>query len=187
MTMRPRPFSRSTARGYSLIEMMIVVSMLAFVLLLCTTTLHALFRLNRAERAGLVEASALDRLARRLREDAHAATEARVERPPGKGKRLILTQSDRKTTTYEAAAARDGSVEIDRRSGANGLEARETFTLKHVGAARFEVDAAVSKSGRGGLARLVVTRREDLRAGPATRVFEGAVGRDAEVAREAGR
>ena len=72
--------SRCPARGgYSLVELLIVISILTFVLMLCGMTLQSLFRLDRVGRHDTLEARTLDRLAESFRTDAHAAVGSQTE------------------------------------------------------------------------------------------------------------
>jgi len=64
---------KNNRRGYSLIEMVVVLTSLVFMLGVCSVLLHGLMRLDRAERSQRLIAVDRDRLARQFRRDVHAA------------------------------------------------------------------------------------------------------------------
>lgn len=75
--MRPR-FHAATPRGYSLIEMLIVMLNLGLVLGMSVTLLHAMLSLDRQVQKRLESDASLARLAEQLRSDAHLAEEVVV-------------------------------------------------------------------------------------------------------------
>ncbi|MDR3638653.1 MAG: type II secretion system protein [Isosphaeraceae bacterium] len=64
-------------RGYSLIEMLIVISGIAILFGMSVGMIHMLLRLDRGNRARIGEKTTISRLAHALRRDAHAAVAAR--------------------------------------------------------------------------------------------------------------
>ena len=66
-------------RGKTLIEMLILVSMLSAILATTATTLVALFKTDRQIRGDLTQLTALARLSSRFRTDAHAATSCQID------------------------------------------------------------------------------------------------------------
>ena len=60
-------------RGFSLIEMLVVITVSAALLGICTSILHLLMRSERAGRDHLHQATSAARLARQFRNDVHAA------------------------------------------------------------------------------------------------------------------
>lgn len=108
-------------RGFTLIEMLVVITLGAIVLGLCVMLTQSLLRLNRAGQARLTEGSALGRLSRTFRDDVRSALEANTD-PGGDAKgpaRLTLTMPDRQTLEYRFegnALLRLGRVEgeVDR-------------------------------------------------------------------------
>ena len=156
-----RPACGGTARrGYSLVELMIVVSMLSFVLLLCTTTLHALLRLDRGERSDLMESRALDRLAGLLRDDAHRATAARIERDAMQRERLVLTRTNHETLIYEWSPAADGSVSLERRATVGGAATAPAATAGSGKPAASASPAATAGSGKTTISATPAAARE---------------------------
>lgn len=91
--------------GKSLIEMMIVMSLLSSILLLCGQMLMGMFRADTAQSAVAERTAAHLRLADRFRADVHAASEARLE-PVGEGvtrkEQLVLSLPEGRTATYAA-------------------------------------------------------------------------------------
>ena len=65
-------------RGYSLVEMLFVMSALAVVFGLCVSLIFMLIRLDKAGRARVTQAVIVERLARQFRQDARAATKGNV-------------------------------------------------------------------------------------------------------------
>jgi len=91
-----RPLAPRSRRGYSLIEMLTVMSCMAVALTLTAGLLHQLLRVDRSERARVVAASSLERLAHDLRRDAHATTKP-VERLDS---RLVLHLDEDRSVEY---------------------------------------------------------------------------------------
>jgi type II secretory pathway component PulJ len=91
--------------GKSLIEMMIVMSLLSSILLLCGQMLMGMFRADTAQSAVAERTAAHLRLADRFRADVHSASEARLE-PVGEGvtrkEQLVLSLPEGRTATYAA-------------------------------------------------------------------------------------
>ena len=97
--------------GKSLLEAVVMISMLAIVVGMSATSLATLFRLRRQFSRDAEQAQALDRLASRLRSDAHEAVSASVETG------LVLTLADGRTIEYSHVSPslvrqvkRDGAV-----------------------------------------------------------------------------
>jgi prepilin-type N-terminal cleavage/methylation domain-containing protein len=107
-------------RGFTLIEMLVVITLGAIVLGLCVMLTQSLLRLNRAGQARLTEGSALGRLSRTFRDDVRSALEANTDPEDAKGPaRLTLTMPDRQILEYRFegnALLRLGRVEgeVDR-------------------------------------------------------------------------
>ncbi len=77
-----RSGSNRSRRGYTLIEMLLVITGLAIVFGICVGMIHLLIRLDRGSRVRLAETTTIARLARQFRQDVHAA--AAVRRIAGK-------------------------------------------------------------------------------------------------------
>jgi type II secretory pathway pseudopilin PulG len=123
-------------RGYTLVEMVLVIGALSAVLGLCVAVIGALMTLDRAGRARLNEGATLARLARQLRQDARAASKGEVTgRRQVPDRRLVLTLPDDRVVGYEWSAGR--LLRTERAPG--GPERRESFRLPLRGAPRFRV------------------------------------------------
>jgi prepilin-type N-terminal cleavage/methylation domain-containing protein len=83
-------------RGFTLIEMIVVISTLATLLGITTAILFQMFRVDQSERARVVAASNLERLARAFRIDAHAST-GPADRTDA---RLVLPMADGRSIEY---------------------------------------------------------------------------------------
>lgn len=105
--------------GKTLIEMVVIVSLLAVVFAGSTTTLAALFRIDRQLRRDAEQSTSLSRLSARFRADVHEATNCRVQQT------CVLTLPDSREIHY-AAADREITREV-RRDGK--LEHRDGFRL----------------------------------------------------------
>jgi hypothetical protein len=134
-----RSKNRVPRRGYSLIEIVLVIGSVWVVLVLCALLLHALLRLDRAGRSDLTESFTISRLARQFRADVRAATEAQ---PDAKG--LNLTRADGRSIVYRAEARRL----VREESEAGSVRRREAFSLSRLAKAGLEK--------RGGFVRLTL-------------------------------
>lgn len=111
-------------RGVSLVELLVVITMLA-ALLTCTSV--TLIRLLRAQSSGgqaLAEALTISRLARDLRRDAHAAVTAELA-GPAESRKLTLTTAAGAGTTY--ALGGDGVMRVG--PAADGAALHEEYRL----------------------------------------------------------
>lgn len=89
--------------GKTLLEMMIVMSMLSSILLLCGQMLVGMFRAEAAQTEALQRVSAQQRLADRVRADVHSANAAKVEtvgEDGHKAEQLVLSLPDGRTANY---------------------------------------------------------------------------------------
>jgi hypothetical protein len=110
-------------KGYTLVEMLIVISGLAVVFGLSVGMIHMLLRLDRGSRSRLGEKASISRLAREFRRDAHAAISARsvdadgrrgVELELGGGRKVTYADDASKLVRYETAGADPARREIYR-------------------------------------------------------------------------
>jgi type II secretory pathway pseudopilin PulG len=128
--------------GKSLIEVMVVITVVSVVLAACTTTLAALLHVERQFRRDAEQTVALSRLAARIRSDAHQATGLQA------GDACMLSMPGGAAIHYAA----DGRAIIrEVRRGMN-VEHRDAFRLP--GDARIAF-AAVEQPG-GQLLRLTI-------------------------------
>ena len=93
-------------RGYTLIEMLIVIALLSVMVILATMTLAILMRSERAGGDALVAAQAGHRLARQFRDDVHAAHDATVDSTnPARPVLSLLSGDGRVTVTWRRVEA----------------------------------------------------------------------------------
>jgi prepilin-type N-terminal cleavage/methylation domain-containing protein len=86
-------------RGYALVEVLVVMTIVATMLALCAGMIHLLLKLDRANRSASEVAADLSRLAVDFREDAHASTSLDPTVQPAD--RLTLPIADKKTVEYQ--------------------------------------------------------------------------------------
>jgi type II secretory pathway pseudopilin PulG len=138
---------RPRRRGKTLVEMLVLITILSMILGGVGTTLVALFKTDRQVLRDLDQLAALSRLGSRFRTDAHAAQSCQV------GESCQLTLSDGRTIDY-SVAPRKISREV--RRGDEVLH-RDAFTLPEAAIVRFELPA----ESQGRLVRLVISAKED--------------------------
>ena len=124
---------RNRTCGYSLIELLVVITVLASLLGLCVGTLHLLMKLDRAGRDASDEAADLFRLARDFRADVHAATDA--EPPSPSAERFSLALGEGRTVDY---AIRPGAITRLVRLG-DRVVGRESYRRPAKAPASFDV------------------------------------------------
>jgi prepilin-type N-terminal cleavage/methylation domain-containing protein len=113
--------NRASRRGYSLIEMIVVISGLAVLLGLCAVTIQLLMCVSADAQARRSHAAALGRLAEQFREDVHGCDDAEA-RPAGG---LRLTRRPRVVIDYQTREGR-----VDRIESVDGqVSQHESFTL----------------------------------------------------------
>ena len=99
--------NRSARRGISLIEVMVVISVLAALLGLCAVTIQLVMRVGSDAQARRSAAAALGRLAEQFREDVHACDDVQLRTSAG----LRLRLNPRVMIDYELHAGRIARVE----------------------------------------------------------------------------
>jgi prepilin-type N-terminal cleavage/methylation domain-containing protein len=119
--MRPR------RRGFTLIEVVLVVGAVAIVTGLCAGLLRALLRLDRVAKTHALETAAVARLARQFRLDVHAGTAQPAGTPAEPATKLELALPGDRSILYEARA---GGVVRSQRHGAE-IERRESYGLPY--------------------------------------------------------
>jgi prepilin-type N-terminal cleavage/methylation domain-containing protein len=158
-------------RGYSLIEMLVVITVGSLMLGLCVGTIHMILKLDRGGRTQVTERAARARLAQYFRADVRAAL--RTEPATGRSERLSLFLPEQRVVEYKIEPGRVLRV----RTEAGTLKNRDAFSLPRKSVARLEVEDRAGRTFAG----LVVEDQE--RATPSTaragqfRV-EGVVGKD---------
>jgi hypothetical protein len=143
---------RRPRRGIALVELLVVISVTAILILLCATLIHTFLRLQKSDQALLVEGASLSRLARDLRRDAHASL--RAETAAGSA---VLDRPDGTRVEYRP---REGA--LDRVERAKGeVRRRESYRLPSRAAAAFEV----VEDGGSKLLTMTITRPRGSRRG----------------------
>jgi hypothetical protein len=151
---------RKGRRGYSLVEIVLVIGGVTIVLGMCGVLTHALLRLDKGGRAWLADASTDARLARQFRKDARSATASAPAGDDG----ISLTSPGPREVVYTYGAGRLTRTE----SSAGEVRSRESYVVGRKGGARFQVEDGFARltlgrtsGGAEGLARpaLVVEAR----------------------------
>lgn len=128
-------------RGYSLIEVVLVIGGVAIVLGITGGLLHSLLRLDRAGRIALNDTTAIARLARQFRQDVRRSDTAKSV-----ASGLELDGRNGPPIAYRV----DGNRLLREEGKKGAVEAREGYPLDRLGPVGFEVD--------GGRVRLVMAR-----------------------------
>jgi prepilin-type N-terminal cleavage/methylation domain-containing protein len=140
-------------RGYALVEVLVVMTIVATMLTLCAGMIHLLLKLDRANRSASEVASDLNRLARNFREDAHVS--APIDPSDKAADRIKLTVDDRKTIEYQV---RPNDILRTVREGEK-VRHRELYRKP----ARATVRIELANEGARTFASLVVDRQPDGR------------------------
>jgi prepilin-type N-terminal cleavage/methylation domain-containing protein len=125
----------SKRNGFTLIEVLVVVSLLAVILPMAGGTIFFLLRAQSQSADGLREAMAVSQFSHTFRSDVHAAHSVRSAGPGPAPDKIAFEGSDSRTIEYQAE--RNGLVRRTVRR-ADVIERREQFRLGVV-PARFEV------------------------------------------------
>lgn len=134
-------------RGKTLIEMLLLISVLTVIMTIVATTLVALFRTDRQIRRDLDQQTSLARLSGRFRTDAHAAASCQV------GPTCQLALADGRVIHY-LAAPRKIAREVRR---GDAVEHRDAFFLPEAAAVQFDMPAELD----GKLVRLTIAAAPD--------------------------
>ncbi len=131
------PGRTRSRRGITLIEVLILVTCIAVMLGLCAVTIQLMLRLFTDNQARLTSSVMLERLARQLRDDAHASQSARIEpagatRPDPPASLLFSLRADR-AITYKVL---DGAIARDETLGGR-IVRHESYSLPRGREARF--------------------------------------------------
>jgi hypothetical protein len=131
------PRRRSLRRGITILEMVVLMTGVATMLALCALTIQLLMRLNDDGHARLSAAVSLERLARQIRQDAHASDAAQLEQKKAAAKpsSLRLTFDRHHDVLYEPK--RREVVRVETRDG--NLSRRESYSLPPGSDSRFEL------------------------------------------------
>jgi prepilin-type N-terminal cleavage/methylation domain-containing protein len=127
-----RPSLGTTRRGFTLIEMLAVMTCLAIMMGLCVVTIQVLLRVGADARDRRSSTAALGRLAEQFREDVYASDEAMVLAP--EDLRLARGPRPRLAIAYEVEGGR-----VDRIESVDDTERRrESYMLGRGRSAAFE-------------------------------------------------
>ena len=166
---------RQARAGKSLIETLVMISMLSLVLALSATSLATLFRLRHMITRDSESAASIERLALRLRLDAHEAVSA--DASDG----CVFTLADGRSVRYRFTAPRM-TREVDRDGT---VIHRDSFLLPRHSIATFQTEPL----GGGTLIQLVIKPAETRlppRELPRTATIEAVVGLHRALARAGG-
>jgi Tfp pilus assembly protein PilV len=151
--MNAKTSARSARRGITIIEVMIVVTGVAMLLGLCAVSIQVLMKLNADVQGRYSAAVALERLARQLRDDAHASETAQMtvdDKKAGKPAGLRLVFEPNHDVDY--ASGDGGVVRTETRAGK--AVRHEKFALARGAGVKFEL----RDEGSRRLVALVMTR-----------------------------
>jgi type II secretory pathway component PulJ len=160
--------------GKTLIETLVLITLLAVAVGMSTTSLATLFRIHRLIRADAEQAASLARLATQFRRDAHEAISVSTD------DRCVLTLADGRMIHYVHEAPR--IVRQVRRGDA--VLHRDRFSLAKSAAVSFEREGDANSS----LVRLSIVPREIVppkREIPRAATIEAAVGLHRKLAQNA--
>jgi type II secretory pathway pseudopilin PulG len=145
MICKPRGSSRRCSRrGFTLLEVLIVVTSVAALLGVCAVTIQLLFRLSADSQTRLTAAVAIDRLGRQLRGDVHGSQSAQLAadpKAPSQPAALRLSFETGHEITYSPRAH---SVVRSETRGGKAFR-REEYVLGPSQDARFEVRDETSR------------------------------------------
>ena len=127
-------FPRSRRRGITIIEVLIAATAVSLLMSLCAVSIHLLMKLNADVQGRFSAAVTLERLARQVRDDAHASETAQVvadKKPAGLRLRLEADHA----VEYQSG---DGGV-VRTESRAGKMIRHETYILARGGVGQFEL------------------------------------------------
>jgi prepilin-type N-terminal cleavage/methylation domain-containing protein len=93
-------------RGYSLVEMLVVITIASLVLTTVAVALHSLFRVDRDLRQELVQSMALSRISLALRMDAHEAISTTIEPVGEEPREIVFAHAEGRSVSYTLDEAR---------------------------------------------------------------------------------
>jgi type II secretory pathway component PulJ len=156
------PIKRCARRGFSLIEVVVLMTAVAVVLGLCALTIQLLLRLNTDGQARYSASVTMMHLARQFRSDVRAGEAARLGASGGSGPKsesLFLSLGPEHSVAYEPRG--ESVVRLESQSG--NLTRHERYALPRASLARFELREV---RGRRFVALAVSRAAETKQAGP---------------------
>lgn len=160
-------------RGYSLLEMLVVMAGMSMVLGVCVSLIFTLLRMDRTGRALMAEGNVTARLSRDLRRDVRAAHDvALASHAAAPARQAVLRLTGPRRVEYRV----EPSQVIRTLSESGAVQSREVYRLKHTGQTHFELDRAPPST----VVRLVLETGAGA-AGSAAQapwIVESVVGRD---------
>jgi hypothetical protein len=126
----------SRRRGITLVETMVLITGVAMALGLCAVTIQVLLRLSASAQSRLNAEVGLERLARQVRTDAHAAGDAEIKaKGPATAGGLQLTIAANHLVTFEPKGA--GVVRVESADGR--VKRREVYAMDDASEIAFEI------------------------------------------------
>lgn len=123
-------------RGFSLLELLVVMSLLGAAMMMITVSLHGLYRAEAGLRGDLDREHALEQFLTRWRWDAHTSTTVQSGNDAAGPSGLTLSLADGRTVIYAAT-----SQGMERIVSSNGeILQRETFLLAGRPTANWKVE-----------------------------------------------
>lgn len=165
--------------GKSLIEMLVMISILSIIMGLSATTLASLFRLRYTITRDTEQARSIDRLATRLRADAHEAVSAVVAED------CVLKLTDGRSIRYSFTAPRISREVREKKQDREEVVHRDSFSVPRRSLVAFQSE----KTGAGSLIRIVIEPENTKlppRELPRTARIEAAVGIHGTLATDGG-
>jgi prepilin-type N-terminal cleavage/methylation domain-containing protein len=120
-------------RGFTLVELLVVIGGVAVTLGVCVALIQSLLRLDRGARLHLAETSAVGRIGHQFRQDVRAASRAKED---ASRLELALAAPDERIVEYEA---RPGALLRVERKG-DQVVRRETYRVHRGGTPRFATE-----------------------------------------------
>ncbi len=148
--------TRPKCRGITIIEMMVLITAVATALGLCAFTIQALLRLKTDGQSRLTAQVGLERLARQLRNDAHAAASVQLDAAApsrgGKAPVLRLSLGPKHNVVYEIR--KSAVMRVESRDG--NVTRRELYLL----AAAREIDFQIRPEAGRRFVALVIKKHD---------------------------
>ena len=127
VAVKARLFRAPVSRGYSLVELLVVLSLMSVLLLSVGVTLHTLRKLNQQIQSELASSAILDRLSLMLRDDAHSANQCSIETSTGSDVVARFPRTNESVVIYETEPNR---IVRKHRQGERQVQ-QEVFRLSH--------------------------------------------------------